>query len=68
LGLAGLSGPQTPAWMAWIPKAGTLVTYSGTITQTGQTIEAQTESIADPVNNPEAFQTAGLNQTASEPK
>ncbi|HTB16602.1 MAG TPA: hypothetical protein VK708_00740 [Bryobacteraceae bacterium] len=34
-----------------------------TISLAGQTvIEAQTESITDPVNNPAAFQTAGLNQ------
>ena len=34
-----------------------------TITQAGQTvIEAQTESVTDPPNNPAAFQPAGLNQ------
>jgi hypothetical protein len=34
-----------------------------TITQAGRTVvEAQTESVTDPPNNPAAFQTAGLNQ------
>ncbi|MGB6943670.1 MAG: hypothetical protein WBE37_14820 [Bryobacteraceae bacterium] len=42
---------------------GKLIANGFTITEAGQTIiEAQTESLADPVNNPAAFQTAGLNQ------
>jgi hypothetical protein len=40
-----------------------LIPNGFTITQAGQTIiEARTESVTDPANNPEAFQTAGLNQ------
>lgn len=39
-----------------------------TITEAGQTIvEAQTQSVADPANNPAAFQTAGLNQVGVGP-
>jgi hypothetical protein len=42
---------------------GKLIPNGFTITQAGQTVvEAQTESVSDPVNNPEAFQTTGLNQ------
>jgi hypothetical protein len=42
---------------------GKLISNGFTITQAGQTIvEAQTESVTDPANNPAAFQTAGLNQ------
>ena len=42
---------------------GKLIPNGFTITQAGQTmVEAQTESVSDPANNPEAFQTAGLNQ------
>jgi len=42
---------------------GKLIANKFTITQAGQTVvEAQTESISDPSNNPAAFQTAGLNQ------
>lgn len=42
---------------------GKLIPNGFTITEAGQTvIEAQTESVADPVNNPAMFQTAGLNQ------
>jgi hypothetical protein len=42
---------------------GKLIPNGFIITQAGQTVvEAQTESVTDPVNNPEAFQTAGLNQ------
>jgi Gram-negative bacterial TonB protein C-terminal len=42
---------------------GKIIPNDFTITQAGQTVvEAQTESVTDPVNNPEAFQTAGLNQ------
>jgi hypothetical protein len=42
---------------------GKLIPTGFTITQAGQTIvEAQTESVTDPVNNPAAFQTTGLNQ------
>lgn len=42
---------------------GKLIPNGFTITQAGQTVvEAQTESVGDPVNNPEAFQTTGLNQ------
>lgn len=42
---------------------GKLIWNGFTITQAGQTIiQAQTESITDPVNDPAAFQTAGLNQ------
>lgn len=42
---------------------GKLIPNAFTITQAGQTvIEAQTESVTDPANNPAAFQTAGLNQ------
>jgi hypothetical protein len=40
-----------------------LIANNFTITQAGQTVvEAQTESVTDPSNNPAAFQTAGLNQ------
>lgn len=42
---------------------GKLIANGFTITQAGQTIvEAQTESVTDPPNNPTAFQTTGLNQ------
>ena len=42
---------------------GKLIPNAFTISQAGQTIiEAQTESVADPANNPAAFQPAGLNQ------
>ena len=42
---------------------GKLIPNAFTITQAGQTVvEAETESVTDPVDNPEAFQTAGLNQ------
>jgi hypothetical protein len=42
---------------------GKLIPNSFTISQAGQTIiEAQTESVADPVANPAAFQATGLNQ------
>jgi len=42
---------------------GKLIPNGFTITQAGQTIiEAQTESVTDPANNPAAFQPAGLNQ------
>ena len=42
---------------------GKLIANKFTITQAGQTVvEAQTESVTDPPNNPAAFQTAGLNQ------
>jgi hypothetical protein len=42
---------------------GKLIPNGFTITQAGQTVvEAQAESVTDPVNNPEAFQTTGLNQ------
>ncbi len=42
---------------------GKLIPNGFSITQAGQTVvEAQTESVSDPVNNPEAFQTTGLNQ------
>jgi hypothetical protein len=42
---------------------GKLIANKFTITQAGQTVvEAETESVTDPVNNPAAFQTAGLNQ------
>ena len=42
---------------------GKVIANKFTITQAGQTVvEAQTESVADPPNNPAAFQTAGLNQ------
>ena len=42
---------------------GKLIANRFTITQAGQTVvEAQTESVTDPPNNPAAFQTAGLNQ------
>lgn len=40
-----------------------LIPNGFTITQAGETIvEAQTESVTDPANNPTAFQTTGLNQ------
>ncbi len=42
---------------------GKLIPNGFTITQAGQTIiEAQTESVTEPSNKPDAFQTAGLNQ------
>jgi len=42
---------------------GKLIPNGFTITQAGQTIvEAQTQSVTDPANNPAAFQTTGLNQ------
>jgi hypothetical protein len=42
---------------------GKLIPNGFTITQAGQTVvEAQTESVSDPADNPAAFQTAGLNQ------
>ncbi len=42
---------------------GKLIANGFTITQAGQTIiEAQTESVTAPANNPEAFQTTGLNE------
>ena len=42
---------------------GKLIPNGFTISQAGQTIiEAQTESVTDPANNPAAFQPAGLNQ------
>jgi hypothetical protein len=42
---------------------GKLIANGFTITEAGQTvIEAQTESLADPVKNPADFETAGLNQ------
>jgi hypothetical protein len=42
---------------------GKLIANKFTITQAGRTVvEAQTESVTDPPNNPAAFQTAGLNQ------
>lgn len=42
---------------------GKLIPNGFTITQAGETIiEAQTESLADPVNNSAAFQTTGLSQ------
>jgi hypothetical protein len=42
---------------------GKVIANKFTITQAGQTVvEAQTESVADPPNNPAVFQTAGLNQ------
>jgi hypothetical protein len=42
---------------------GKLIANGFTITQAGQPlVEAQTESVSDPANNPAAFQTAGLNQ------
>jgi hypothetical protein len=40
-----------------------LIANKFTITQAGQTVvEAETESVSDPPNNPAAFQPAGLNQ------
>ena len=42
---------------------GKLVANKFTITQAGRTVvEARTESVTDPPNNPAGFQTAGLNQ------
>jgi hypothetical protein len=42
---------------------GKLIPNGFAITQAGQTVvEAQTESVSDPANNPAAFQTNGLNQ------
>jgi len=42
---------------------GKVIANKFAITQAGQTVvEAQTESVADPPNNPAVFQTAGLNQ------
>ncbi len=42
---------------------GKLIPNGFTITQAGQTVvEAQTESVTDPVNDPAAFETTGLNQ------
>lgn len=42
---------------------GKLIANGFTITQAGQTIvEAQTDSVTDPVSNPAAFQPTGLNQ------
>jgi hypothetical protein len=42
---------------------GKLIPNGFTVRQAGQTVvEAQTESVTDPVDNPEAFQVAGLNQ------
>ncbi len=42
---------------------GKLIPNGFTITQAGQTVvEAQTESVSDPADNPAAFQTTGLNQ------
>ena len=42
---------------------GKVIANKFTITEAGQTVvEAQTESVGDPPNNPAAFQTAGLNQ------
>ena len=47
---------------------GKLIPNSFTITQAGQTVvEAQTESVADPANNPAAFQPAGLKQVGVGP-
>ncbi|MGA2882514.1 MAG: hypothetical protein ABSG13_26470 [Bryobacteraceae bacterium] len=46
-----------------VPFHGKLIPNGFTITQAGQTIvEAQTESVTAPANNPAAFQPAGLNQ------